>query len=113
MFSWLGKMIGRQAADQVLKKELPRLLDEQLPDIVVNCMRRMFRDDPDQPLTEIGFRWALALSLTDLWPDLDRLTAVEWLTDYLDVPYGTQGHSWTARWADALAREYAMEFGEH
>lgn len=87
---------------------LPALIGHAVAASVVKAVT----NDPDKPLSEIGFRWACAIALKQHWPDLDIRTASYWLTDYIGVPVGTPGYDWTYSAAQDLAREYVGQFGE-
>lgn len=90
----------------------PQSLQETVVNVVVNRLAENFERKPNQDLTEIGFDWALAFALKRYWPDIDTSTAIRWLREYIGVPYGTVGYTWTAAAANDVAREYAEQFGE-
>lgn len=111
---WLDKIIGDAVTD-VIRHELPKMLDRELPVIIERHMNRRFIENPDMPLSKAGFGWAMMLSLRKIWPDLDRKTASEWMWGYLDfagITFGDPDYEWTPRAAKELARSYAQEFGE-
>lgn len=97
---------------EVVAETISKALDEIMPAMIDAQMRKSFKDRPNQPLTEVGFNWALALALRDIWPDVSNKEAVKWLREYIEVPYGHKDHDWTAAAAETIAREYANEVGE-
>ena len=111
---------GRQAARKVLERELPtmvkaefeRQLDLRLPSIIEDILRDRFRDRPNDPVSELGFNWALALSLRAYWPDVSNQDAVRWLREYIEVPYGHSDYDWSPAAAQLIAKEYVEELGE-
>jgi hypothetical protein len=111
--SELLKRAITQKVDKVLKDDLPRLLDGQLPAIVEASLQKLFEKGPDRELTTIGFHWAFALALRRYWPDVSNVEAARWLEDYLPDSIGSEGYQWTPAAASALATDYVNEFGEH
>jgi hypothetical protein len=113
-------MLGRSAAKQVLKQSIPamerseidRQLDQRLPSIIEDILADRFKNRPDNPLSEVGFNWALALSLRALWPNVTNAEAVRWLREYIDTPHGAAGYDWTPSAAKLIAYEYVNEVGE-
>lgn len=109
--SFLSRAITRHV-HKAVDEAIPRILDEKLPAIIDRIAKRRFAENPSVELTEAGFCLALSLALREHWPDLDRHTATYWLWDYLGVPFGAAGYSWTPAAAKELADAYVAEFGE-
>lgn len=112
MFDWIGRKIGREAAEEVIRDRLPQILNREIPRIIEECLNKRFSKEPNLPLTEVGFAWAFHLALKRRWPGIDAKTATHWLHEYLDMPIGTDGYDWTPAAAEDLAREFVSEFGE-
>lgn len=98
----------RQIVDDTIMKEI----DKQLPAITTDIIIKSIKSNPDRQLSDAGFGWALAIALQEHWPDLDRMTAVRWLREYVEVPTGTTGYDWSYSAAKSLAAQYVAEFGE-
>ncbi|MBY3434799.1 hypothetical protein [Rhizobium laguerreae] len=111
---------ARQAALKVFERDLPqivsqsveRCLDERLPAIIEDVLAKKFKERPDQPLSEVGFNWALALALRSYWPEVSNKEAVRWLRDYIEVPHGHPDYCWSPSAAQTIASEYVNEVGE-
>ncbi|MBO9198241.1 hypothetical protein J5277_29350 [Rhizobium sp. 16-449-1b] len=58
----------------------------------------------NRQLSEIGFDWASVIGRTRYGLDGDNATAIRWLREYIDVPFGTEGYDWTVAVANAVAR---------
>jgi hypothetical protein len=116
IFAWWG----RQVAHKVLERELPAIvrsafekeLEKRLPGLIEEVLSERFKNRPNDPLNEVGFNWALALSLRELWPDVPNHEAVRWLREYIEVPFGHDGYDWTPAAAKSVAHEYVNEVGE-
>ena len=116
IFAWWGK----QAAHRVLERELPtivrnsveKVLNDRLPSMIEETLSEHFKNRPNDPLNEVGFNWALALSLREIWPNVPNQEAVRWLREYIDAPFGHEGYDWTPAAAKLVAQEYVNEFGE-
>ena len=114
------EMIGRKAAKETLEKAVPamvhaeivRQIDRRMPAMIEEVLADLFRRKPDAHLTEVGFNWALYLSLRELWPCVSSIESVRWLREYIEIPYGTAGYDWTANAAKLIASEYVNEVGE-
>lgn len=96
----------------MVRSEIERQIDKRLPSLIEEILSERFMSRPDAQLSEVGFNWALALSLRALWPDVTNVEAVRWLREYIEVPYGTAGYDWTASGAKLVATEYVNENGE-
>ena len=111
---------GRKAAEGALRKAIPGMvkevfekeLDRRLPGIIEEILADRFKNRPDDPLSEVGFNWALALALREKWPAVPKQEAVRWLREYIEVPYGHKDYDWTPSAAKLIANEYVNEFGE-
>ena len=115
MFGWFFKDAIKEGVDRFFREEFPKMLDRELPGIIEGHLNKRFIDNPDMPLSEAGFGWAMILSLRKLWPDLDRKTASKWMWGYLHsagITFGDPDYDWTPRAARDLARSYVEEFGE-
>jgi hypothetical protein len=95
-----------------LPRALEKVLDERLPSLIEEIMQKKFRDEPNIRLTHVGFNWAFYLALREHWANIDGQTAVAWLWEYIDVPYGHPDYDWTPAAAKLIASEYVLEFGE-
>lgn len=95
----------------MVRTTINRELDRVLPGLVVGHLKKRFKDEPNKPLSAVGFTWAFALEIQRWWPNVPHKTAAEWLREYLDVPFGSDGYIWTAAAAEELAREYISECG--
>ncbi len=102
----------RSEIERSVKNAIEKVVDSKLPALVEDVISEKLAKTPDAHLTREGFGWALSIALRKHWPELDGPTAARWLWDYLDVPYGTTGYTWTYAAAQDLAREYAEQFGE-
>lgn len=105
--SWIKRLI-----EPLVAKTIEEEIDKALPNIIESHLRKRFRAEPDLTLTPVGWNWALALALTEHWPEVPKLDAIRWLSEYIEVPFGTDGYSWTAGAAYEIADEYVREFGE-
>lgn len=116
IFKHLRRVFSTKSLDdtisEVVTEAITKALDEQLPFIIEAELRKCFKEQPNKPLSEVGFNWALALALRDIWPDVPKREAVRWLREYIEVPYGHADYDWTAAAAAAIADEYTSEFGE-
>lgn len=97
---------------ETVRETISKTLGEVMPGLIEKQIRKTFEEKPLQPLTEVGFNWALALYLRDIWPDVSTQDAVRWLREYIDVPHGHKDHDWNAAAAKEIAREYVNEVGE-
>lgn len=102
----------RKRIEEVVKETINTELDKYLRRELPKIMMKTFERTPKQDLTELGFNWALALYLQDIWPDVDMRDAVRWLREYIGVPYGHKDYAWNAAAAKLIAFEYASDFGE-
>lgn len=109
--SAIRRMIAK-TVDEVIRDQVPKLLDQKLPAIIEKIASEKFTANPDAPLTEAGFGWALGLSLREHWPDVSTGQAAKWLWEYVGVPYGAKGYLWTPAAAAEVARQYVDDFGE-
>lgn len=89
---------------------LSELFGSAIAESLIKSIEKADRDNLE--LTEVGFDWALAISLKRHWPDIDTQTAIRWLREYIGVPYGTAGYDWTVSAAREIAAQYAADFGE-
>lgn len=96
----------------MVQSEIERQIDKRLPSLIEEILAERFKTRPDYPLSEVGFNWALALSLRAMWPDVSNAEAVRWLREYIEVPYGTAGYDWSASADKLVAYEYVNEVGE-
>lgn len=102
----------KEFVSKALPKAIEKVLDERLPSIIDECLMEKLSKYPYRQLNAVGFRWALALSLREMWPDVKNYEAVEWLEDYINTPYGTPGYDWSFSGAKTIALEYVNEVGE-
>lgn len=109
--SWLRRII-RKEVEETVETTIKKVIDDKLPDLVSKVITEKYEADPNQPLTELGFSWALSIALRKHWPQVDGKTAARWLWEYIDVPFGAKGYRWTYAGAQELALQYVQEFGE-
>lgn len=107
----ISRLLRKLVAESV-PKAIQKVLDERLPSLIEEIMEKKFRENPDMPLSEVGFNWALYLALKKHWADIDGASAVKWLREYIDVPYGHPDYFWTPAAANLIASEYVMECGD-
>lgn len=112
MFSGLLDRWVRKEVEKTFPQAMKKALDDALPRLVHDQMRKLFREKPDQPLTEVGFNWALAFALQEFWPDVPNQEAVRWLREYIEVPHGHPDYAWSYSAAQQIAAEYVNEVGE-
>lgn len=106
------RRILRSHVEKTVGETIMKVLDDRIPFLIEEILAERFKTRPNDPLSEVGFNWALALSLRLFWPDVSNAEAVRWLREYIEVPYGTAGHDWTASAAKLVASEYVNENGE-
>ena len=109
--SWLHRIV-RKEVEKTVDRTIKKVIDEKLPALVEKIITESYEREPDRPLTETGFSWALSIALRKHWPELDSKTAARWLRDYVGVPFGASGYRWTYAGAQELALQYVQEFGE-
>lgn len=109
--SWLRRLVRRHV-EKTVDQTVAKVVDEKLPTLVEKIITEKHEREPNLPLTEIGFSWALSIALRKHWPNLDGKTASRWLWDYIDVPFGAKGYRWSYAGAQELALQYVQEFGE-
>jgi hypothetical protein len=108
MLNWLF----RRKIEESVSVAIAQAIDRRLPAIIEDILADRFKNRPDDPLSEVGFNWAFALSLREFWPDVSNADAVRFLREYIEVPYGTDGYDWTPSAARLIATEYVNEVGE-
>lgn len=108
---FLSKFFRREIEDTV-NDTVCKVVSDKLPALVEDIIAEKLSREPDLPLSNAGFGWALSIALRKHWPDVDGKTAAAWLWDYIGVPFGTSGYAWTFSAAQDVAREYAEQFGE-
>lgn len=109
--SWLRRLL-RQHVEHTVDETIAKVIDDKLPALVEKIITEKYEHDPNLPLTETGFSWALSIALQKHWPEIDGKTAARWLWDYVDVPFGAKGYRWTYAGAQEIALQYVQEFGE-
>lgn len=111
-FDWLIRRWVSDAVSDTLRREIPKIVDRRLPEILEAHMAKRFAEEPHLDLTEVGFSWAFYLALKKRWPGIVRRDSDQWLHDYIDAPIGSAGYDWTPAAASGLASSYADEYGE-
>lgn len=111
MISWLLKIWSR-SADAGVKQSVSTFMEDELPGIVNDALIRNFKSRPDQQLPAGWFDMCLAYCLQKHWPDIDEMTAIQWLREYIGVKHGAKGYDWSYSAAEVVALEYAKNFGE-
>ena len=109
--SWLRRLV-RKHVEKTVTETITKVVDDKLPALIEKIITEKYEGDPNLPLTETGFSWALSIALRKHWPELDSKTAARWLRDYVGVPFGASGYRWTYAGAQELALQYVQEFGE-
>ena len=116
IFQQIGRAIARKTLEEKLpglvRAEFERQLERRLPAIIEDVLAERFKNRPNDNLSEVGFNWALALSLRALWPDVRNAEAVRWLREYIEAPYGDPGYDWSPSAAKVIAQEYVNDVGE-
>jgi len=111
MLHLLRKLIRRRVAETV-NETILNTVEARLPDIIEKCISEKLEGEPDLPLSHAGFGWALSIGLRKHWPDVDGKTAAQWMWEYLGVPHGRKGYTWTYAAACDLAAQYVSDFGD-
>ncbi|MBP2560805.1 hypothetical protein J2857_003574 [Neorhizobium galegae] len=103
----LDAIIAEAVSETIIK-----VIDDCLPSLAEEVLTKKFEREPDLELTNAGFGWALSIALRKHWPDLDGETASRWLREYIAVPHGRKGYTWTYATACEIAAQYVSDFGE-
>jgi len=109
--NWISKAVS-QAVEDEMPSAIEKAFDRILPGMVERAILEKFRSEPNRQLSELGFNWALALSLKEFWPEMSVADAVSSLRSYIDTPHGHSDYDWSFNAAREIAREYVNEVGE-
>lgn len=96
----------------IIERIVSRAVDGVINERIEAHIARVLARETDAQLTEVGFGLAFYLALREIWPGVDRRTAVAWARDYIGVPFCSPGYDWSPRAAKELATAYAQDFGE-
>lgn len=59
--------------------------------------------------TKAAFEVAFFRKVQSFWPHVTREETDKWLYEYLEIPFGTHGHSWSVSAAIETAEAYVSE----
>lgn len=101
-----------ETAEERLKSMVLKEIDHTLPNIIEPYLLEKFENEPQKPLSVIGFTWALVLYFEKYWPDIGRNYSVACANDILNAMTSPGDYDLSASAAKELVADYIAEHGE-